>query len=234
MHDPRYMPIVRIAINQLYRKYPKLIEETLFSVLFQLLSACRDRSSTGIASEDQWNTFLDDLDHLVDAVSNDDIRVYLQENRLDELINLYLAIDKSLVPSKSRYLHILINLFSSIDQDKAVQCFEQILFRMEFVPLKFLPEQTSNFALIVDPGARERSRDLRSIDQSTSIRYSQQRSTGYSHLSSSVTTVNHQERFDSIGHLDGERAKSHSATLPGDGSTQTDSGISNRSYRYHH
>lgn len=165
MHDPRYMPIVRIAINQLYRKYPKLIEETLFSVLFQLLSVCRDRPSTGIASDEQWNTFLDDLDHLVDAVSNDDIRAYLEENHLNELVNLYLAIDKSLVPSKSRYLHILINLFSSIDQDKAVQCFEQILFRMEFVPLKFLPEQTSSFALIIDP---EQENDLETFAQSIS------------------------------------------------------------------
>ena len=165
MHDPRYMPIVRIAINQLYRKSPKLIEETLFAVLFQVLLSCRERTSTGIASEEQWESFLDDLHQLTDAVSNEAIRVYLQENHLNELINLYLAIDKSLVPSKGKYLHVLINLLSAIDQDKAVQCFEQILFRMEFVPLKFLPDQTSNFALIVDSN---QDNDLEHFAQSIS------------------------------------------------------------------
>jgi hypothetical protein len=150
LRHSRYMPIMCLAINQLFQKYPTLIEHELFTILFEPLNLSHRSSSTCIATEEQWEVFLNDLEHLTRPVSNEPIRVHVKETYLNGLLNIYLASEKSLSSFKERYFQILIHLFSSIDDEKTLAYFEEILCRMTFLPVKFVPEQSSGFSLIID------------------------------------------------------------------------------------
>ena len=152
LHEPRYQPIMSIAINQLFRKYPRSIEREIFSIVLQPLITCRDSPSTGIiTTEEQLTLFIDDLAHLTQPIDNEPIRTYLHENYLRELINMYLAVDASLSAVKLPFSALVSHLFASMDTDVSLRCFEAILFRLDFVPLKFLPEQSAQFTFAIEP-----------------------------------------------------------------------------------
>ncbi|CAF3583265.1 unnamed protein product [Adineta steineri] len=150
IHDKRYMPIICIAINQLFKKYPKLIEKEIFSNLFQPLISCQNPLTEQICTEEQLNLFIDDLYNLISINSYEQIRIYLYENYLKEFINIYLALEQSLSVLKIKFFNILIILFSSIDMEICIDYFEKILFHMNFFSLKFLPNDSSNFNLILE------------------------------------------------------------------------------------
>lgn len=141
IHDKRYMPIICITINNLLKKYRNLVENELFSILLKPLITCRNDE---ICSDEEFERFLDDLYNLIDIQSNEEIRNYFYENYLNELINIYLALEKSLSSLKIKFFNILIRIFSSIDTEK----FEKILFNFEYLPLKYLPDDSLKFHLI--------------------------------------------------------------------------------------
>jgi hypothetical protein len=146
IHDKRYMPIICISINQLFKKYRKLVEEEIFTILFQPLISCRNEVST----EEQFELFVDDLYNLIITTPNEQIRIYLYENYLNELLNIYLALENSLSSLKMKYFSILLTLFSSMDTEIFVQYFEKILFHFEDFSLKFSPDVSSKVCLIKD------------------------------------------------------------------------------------
>jgi len=146
IHDKRYMPIVCISINQLFKKYPKLIEDEIFSYLFQPLISCRNHLTDEICNEKQLECFINDLYNLIMTNPNEQIRIYLYENYLNELINIYLALEISLSGLKKSFFNILIIIFSSMD----MEIFEKILFHIEFLSLKFIPDDSASFCLIIE------------------------------------------------------------------------------------
>ncbi|UJR26632.1 hypothetical protein I4U23_007950 [Adineta vaga] len=148
IHDQRYMPIICIAINQLYKKYPKLIEDEIFSRLFQPLITCRNHSTNEICKEQQLEIFIDDLYNLISPIPNEQLRIYLFKVYLYELMNIYVALDQSLSALKIKFFQILRIIFSSIEIDQFLESFEQILFSQQLLPLKYLSDQESSFSLI--------------------------------------------------------------------------------------
>jgi hypothetical protein len=147
IHDKRYMPIICISINELLKKYRNLVEKEIFSVLFQPLISCRNSSSDLICTEEQLEVFLNDLSNLIIIHPNERIRIYLYENYSNELINIYLAFERSLSALKMKYFNILILIFSSID---SIEYFEKLIFHFQYLPLKYLPDDSSNYHLILD------------------------------------------------------------------------------------
>ena len=145
-HHPRYMPIISIAIAELFEKYPHLVEQELFSVLFQPLIACRTSSTNIICTEEQFDVFLNDIDQLIIVHSNGQIRKYLYETYSNEFLNIYLALERSLSSLKIKYFNILIKIFSTIEPEKSIEDFDKFLFRFTYVPLKYSPTD----ALIID------------------------------------------------------------------------------------
>jgi hypothetical protein len=150
IHDKRYMPIICISINELLKKYRNLVEKEIFSVLFQPLIACRNISSDLICTEEQFEEFLNDLYNLIVIHPNEQIRIYLNENYSNELINIYLALERSLSSLKIKFFNILILIFSSIDSEKSIEYFEKLFFHFQYLPLKYLPDDSSNYHLIFD------------------------------------------------------------------------------------
>ena len=146
IHDKRYMPIICISINQLFKKYRKLIEDEIFSILFQPLICCRNQ----IYTEEQLELFLNDLNNLIIIVPNEQIRIYLYENYLNELINIYLALEQSLSSLKIKYFPMLLTIFSSIELELFIPYFEKLLFQFEDFSLKFTPDISSTFCLMKD------------------------------------------------------------------------------------
>ena len=150
IHDKRYMPIICISINQLYRKYSKLVEDELFSILFRPLISCQNQSSSYICTEEQLESFINDTYNLIIMIPNEQIRIYLYENYLNELINIYLALEKSLSSLKTKFFHILTIIFSSMNIQTCIEYFKRILFHFKFLYLKFLPDLSSIFNLMID------------------------------------------------------------------------------------
>ena len=151
IHDKRYMPIICISINQLFQKYPKLIEDEIFSNLFQPLISSRKHLTNQICTEEQLEIFINDLYNLIIISPNEHIRIYLYENYLKELMNIYLALEQSLSALKTTFYNIIIKIFSSMDVEICVEYFEKILFHREFLSLKFLPNDSASFSLVIDP-----------------------------------------------------------------------------------
>ena len=150
IHHPRYMPIICISINEFIQKYPHLVERDIFSVLFQPLISCRNASTDLICTEEQLEVFLNDLSNLIIIHPNESIRRYLYENYRNELLNISLALERSLSSLKLKYFNILIRIFSTIDPEKSTEDLEKLLFHFPYLPLKYLPTDSSNFHLIID------------------------------------------------------------------------------------
>jgi len=81
---------------------------------------------------------------------NEEIRIYLYENYLNELINIYLALEKSLSSLKLKFFNILIIIFSSIDRENIFEYIEKILFHFKYLSLKYLSDNSSKFQLIIE------------------------------------------------------------------------------------
>jgi len=150
IHDQRYMPIICITINELFKKYQKLVENEIFTILFQILISCQNHLSDEICTEEEFEIFLNDLYNLIIIHPNEQIRIYLHENYLNELINIYLALENSLSSLKMKFFNILIILFSSIDTENFFQYYEKILFHFQYLSLKYVPNNSSKFYLIIE------------------------------------------------------------------------------------
>lgn len=151
IHDRRFMPVICISINQLLKKYPKLIADEIFSVLFEPLISCQNHSMKRICNEQQLELFINDLYNLISIVPNEQIRTYLYENYIKELMSIYFALEKSLSSLKTSFFNCLSLLFSSMNIEICIEYLKKILFDIEFLSLKFtLPDDTSTFCLIVN------------------------------------------------------------------------------------
>ncbi|CAF0838761.1 unnamed protein product [Rotaria sordida] len=150
IHNKRFMPVICISINELFKKYSKLIENEIFSILFQPLILCHNQLSNEICTNEQLELFIDDLDNLLNIISNEQIRIYLYENYLNELINIYIALEKSLSSLKIKFFNILKILFSSMNIEICIEYFKKILFDFKYLSLKYLPDLSIKFNLIID------------------------------------------------------------------------------------
>ncbi|CAF3184423.1 unnamed protein product [Rotaria sp. Silwood2] len=150
IHNQRFMPVICISINVLFKKYSKLIENEIFLILFQPLFICHKNLSNEICTNEQFELFINDLYNLISIVSNEQIRIYLYENYLNELINIYIALEKSLSSLKIQFLNILKILFSSMNIDICIEYFKKILFDFKYLSLKYLPDLSIKYNLIID------------------------------------------------------------------------------------
>ncbi|CAF3960135.1 unnamed protein product [Rotaria sp. Silwood2] len=150
IHNQRFMPVICISINDLFKKYSKLIENEIFLILFQPLFICHKNLSNEICTNEQFELFINDLYNLISIVSNEQIRIYLYENYLNELINIYIALEKSLSSLKIQFLNILKILFSSMNIDICIEYFKKILFDFKYLSLKYLPDLSIKYNLIID------------------------------------------------------------------------------------
>ncbi|CAF3852166.1 unnamed protein product [Rotaria magnacalcarata] len=150
IHDQRYMPVIAMAINQLLKRYEKLIEDEILSILFHPLISCRNRLLNQICTNEQFELFINDLHNLIIIQPNEHIRIYLYENFLSELMNIYLALEHSLSPLKIKFFNIMKMLFSSMTNEIYLEYFKRILFDFKFRSLKFVPDVPSIFNLIID------------------------------------------------------------------------------------
>ncbi|CAF4834374.1 unnamed protein product, partial [Rotaria sp. Silwood2] len=139
-----------ISINDLFKKYSKLIENEILLILFQPLFICHKNLSNEICTNEQFELFINDLYNLISIVSNEQIRIYLYENYLNELINIYIALEKSLSSLKIQFLNILKILFSSMNIDICIEYFKKILFDFKYLSLKYLPDLSIKYNLIID------------------------------------------------------------------------------------
>lgn len=145
LHDQRYMPVISISINELLKKYQKLIEDELFTIIFQPLLSCRNH-----LSNERFELFIDDLFNLIVLQPNEQIRIYLLENYLNELMNIYLALESSLSSLKLKFFNIIKILFSSTPMEITIEHFKRILFNFQYLYLKFVPDISSTCNLIID------------------------------------------------------------------------------------
>ena len=106
-HQKKFRPILSIALNQLLKKYPKLVEKEIFDELFRLLLNVENVSSNEIATIAEWDIFLNDLENLTENPSNDAIRSFLLENHLVALLNVHLALEKSFSADRQRFFSYL-------------------------------------------------------------------------------------------------------------------------------
>ncbi|CAF3605120.1 unnamed protein product [Rotaria sp. Silwood1] len=150
IHNKRFMPVICISINDLYKKYSKLIQDEIFSILFQPLILCQNTLSNEICTNEQFELFINDLYNLINIISNEQIKIYLYENYLNELINIYISLEKSLSSLKNQFLNILNILFSSMNIDICIEYFKKILFNFKYLSLKYLPDISIKYNLIID------------------------------------------------------------------------------------
>ncbi|CAF0765782.1 unnamed protein product [Adineta ricciae] len=159
-HEERYTIIISLAINQLYRRFPKLMKDEIFPSLFQLLISCRDQSMKHICTEEQLEVFIHDLYNLTSPIPNEQLRHYLSEAHLSELINIYFALEQSLSALKTRFFQILVTIFSSMENEQCFECFQRILFHQQVFSFKYVPGQESTFSLIVENDSTDNNLQL--------------------------------------------------------------------------
>jgi len=150
IHEPKFMPIICITISELFRKYPQIIEKEILSNIFNIFLLCRNPIDRQIYSEEQMNVFLDDLSNLLTIHSNDQLRIYIGETYWNELINLYLALERSCSSLKMKYSQILIQIFSSMTNEQLMNIFKKILFELHYLFLKYQTNDQAKFELIYE------------------------------------------------------------------------------------